>query len=61
MLVHRYELSLCHTPIKSDLLGFSGIDVFACGLLDNMFERFASSFLILQVSQLGFSCFEKTR
>jgi hypothetical protein len=26
---------LCHTPIKPDLLGFSGIGVFACGLCDH--------------------------
>jgi hypothetical protein len=25
VLVPRYKLSLCHTPIKPDLLGFSGI------------------------------------
>jgi hypothetical protein len=30
MLVSRYELSLCYTLIKFDLLDFSGIDVFAC-------------------------------
>jgi hypothetical protein len=24
-----YKLSLCHTPIKPDLLGFLGIGVFA--------------------------------
>jgi hypothetical protein len=29
VLVPRYKLSLCHTPIKPDLLGFSGIGVFA--------------------------------
>jgi len=29
VLVPRYKLSLCHTPIKLDLLGFPGIDVFA--------------------------------
>jgi hypothetical protein len=28
VLVSRYKLSLCHTPIKPDLLDFSGIDVF---------------------------------
>ena len=28
MLVPRYKLSLCHTPIKPDLLGFPGIGVF---------------------------------
>jgi hypothetical protein len=38
----RYKLSLCHTPIKPNLLGFPGIGVFACGLLDHVFKRFAS-------------------
>ena len=27
VLVPRYKLSLCHTPIKLDLLGFLGIGV----------------------------------
>jgi hypothetical protein len=35
VLVPRYKLSLCHTPIKPDLLGFPGISVFACGLRDH--------------------------
>jgi hypothetical protein len=35
VLVPRYKLSLCHTPIKPDLLGFRGIGVFACGLRDH--------------------------
>jgi hypothetical protein len=42
VLVPRYKLSLCHTPIKPDLLGFSGIGVFACGLRDHVITRFAS-------------------
>ena len=42
VLVLRYKLSLCHTPIKLDLLGFSGIGVFACGLRDHVITRFAS-------------------
>jgi len=42
VLVPRYKLSLCHTPIKPDLLGFPGIGVFACGLHDNVITRFAS-------------------
>jgi hypothetical protein len=46
VLVPRYKLSLCHTPIKSDLLGFPGIDVFACGLCDHVITRFASHPLI---------------
>ena len=37
----RYKLSLCHTPIKPDLLGFPGIGVFACGLRDHVITRFA--------------------
>jgi len=40
--VPRYKLSLCHTPIKPDLLGFSGIGVFALGLRDHVITRFAS-------------------
>jgi hypothetical protein len=42
VLVPRYKLSLCHTPIKPDLLGFPAISVFVCGLLDRVFTRFAS-------------------
>ena len=42
VLVPRYKLSLCHTPIKPDLLGFPGIDVFSCGLRDDVITRFAS-------------------
>jgi hypothetical protein len=42
VLVPRYKLSLCHTPIKPDLLGFPGIGVFECGLRDHMITRFAS-------------------
>jgi hypothetical protein len=42
VLVPRYKLSLCHTLIKPDLLGFSGIDVFTCGLFDHVITRFAS-------------------
>jgi hypothetical protein len=41
VLGSRYELSLCHTPIKSNLLGFSGIGVLACELLDCVIKRFA--------------------
>jgi hypothetical protein len=39
VLVPRYKLSLCHTPIKPDLLGFG---VFVCGLRDHVITRFAS-------------------
>ena len=42
VLVHRYKLSLCHIPIKPDLLGFPGIGVFECGLCDHVITRFAS-------------------
>jgi hypothetical protein len=42
VLVPRYKLSLCHTAIKPDLLGFPGIGVFACGLRDHVITRFAS-------------------
>ena len=42
VLVPRYKLSLCHTPIKPYLLGFPGIGVFACGLRDHMIMTFAS-------------------
>jgi hypothetical protein len=45
VLVPRYKLALCHTPIKPDLLSFSGIGVFACGLCDHMITRFASACL----------------
>jgi hypothetical protein len=39
VLVPRYKLSLCQTPIKPDLLGFSVIVVFVCGLRDHMTTR----------------------
>jgi len=42
VLVPRYKLSLCHTPIKPDLLGFPGIGVFTCALRDHVITRFAS-------------------
>jgi hypothetical protein len=42
VLVSRYKLSLCHTPIKPDLLGFPGIGVFACWLRDHVITRLAS-------------------
>ena len=43
VLVPRYKLSLCHTPIKPELLGFPGTGIFACGLRDHMITRFISS------------------
>jgi hypothetical protein len=44
VLVPRYKLSLCHTAIKPDLLGFPGIGVFACGWRDHVITRFASDY-----------------
>ena len=41
LLVPKYKLSLCHTPIKLDLLSFPGIDVFVCGSCDHVITRFA--------------------
>jgi len=40
--VPRYKLSLCHTPIKPDLVGFPGIYVFACELLDRVIRMFGN-------------------
>jgi len=37
-----YKLSLCHTPIKPDLLGFPVIGVFACRMRDHVIMRFVS-------------------
>jgi len=54
VLVPRYKLSLCHTPIKPDLLGFPGIGVFACGLRDHVITRFASSVTCSGTVQLLF-------
>jgi len=51
VLVPRYKLSLCHTPIKPDLLGFPGIGIFACGLRGHVITRFAST---------GFSLIHRT-
>jgi hypothetical protein len=42
VLVPRYKLSLFHTPIKPDLLGFPGIGVFVCRLRDHVIMRFTS-------------------
>jgi hypothetical protein len=42
VLVLRNRWSLCHAPIKPDLLGFPGIGVFACGLRDHVITRFSS-------------------
>jgi hypothetical protein len=48
----RYKLSLCHTPIKPDLLGFLGIGVFACGLRDHVITLS----LLGQRSYLTYQC-----
>jgi hypothetical protein len=42
MLMPKYRLSLCHTPIKLDLLSFPEIGVFACGLRDHVINMFFS-------------------
>ena len=42
VLMPRYKLSLSHTPIKPDLLGFPGIGIFGCGLRDHVIMRFTS-------------------
>jgi len=47
VLVPRYKLSLCRTPIKPDLLGFPRIGVFAYGLRDYVITKFASHFIII--------------
>jgi len=51
VLVPRYKLSLCHTPIKPDLLGFPGIGVFVWGLRDHVIMRFASTMLKSQFGE----------
>lgn len=45
VLMPRYKLYLCHTPIKLDLFSFLRIDVFAYGLFNHVFKRSASSML----------------
>ena len=61
VLVPRYKLSLCHTPIKPDLLGFLAIGVFACGLRDHVITRFASlrNFLVSQGSLMSCNIISK--
>jgi hypothetical protein len=55
VLVPWYKLSLCHTPIKPDVLGFPGIGVFVCGLCDHVITRFASlSVFLLSLLSLAF-------
>ena len=51
VLVPRYKLSLCHTPIKPDLLGFPRIGIFACGLRDHVITRFESVVVKFEVNQ----------
>ena len=53
VLVSTYNLSLCHTPIKPDLLGFPGIGVFACGLRDHVITRFASRLTLTNDIHVG--------
>jgi hypothetical protein len=43
VVVPRYKVFLCYTPIKPNLLAFLGIGVFACELRDHVITRFASS------------------
>ena len=52
VLVPRYKLSLCHTLIKLDLLGFTGIGVITYGLLDYMIKRF-TLYLLLPLCRGG--------
>jgi hypothetical protein len=49
VLVPRYELSLCHTHIKADLLGFLRIVGFTREFLDRVFKRF-KSFGMMRIS-----------
>jgi hypothetical protein len=42
VLVPWYKLSLCHTPIKPDLLGFLEIGIFVWWLRNHVIKRFAS-------------------
>jgi len=59
--VPRYKLSLCHTLIKPDLLGFPGIGVFACGLRDHVITRFASLSVQILMLAMTFSTDKKIR
>jgi hypothetical protein len=52
VLAPKYNLSLCYTPIKPDLLGFPEISVFPCELCDHVIMRFAS--LIESKEYFGF-------
>ena len=56
-----YKLSLCHTPIKPDLLGFPGIGVFACGLRDHVITRFASLSVQILMLAMTFSTNKKIK
>jgi hypothetical protein len=55
VLVPRDKLSLCHTPIKPDLVGFTGVGVFACGLRDHVITR-SASIIILNPGKVKFRC-----
>jgi hypothetical protein len=51
--VPRYKLSLCHTPIKPDLLGFPRIGVFVCALHDHVITRSASDLIFVVVDRFS--------
>ena len=53
VLVPRYKLSLCYTTTKPDLLGFPGIDIFACGLHDHVITRFTSLMNVILTNGYG--------
>jgi hypothetical protein len=63
VMVPRYKLSLCHTPIKPDLLGFMGIGVFAYGLHDRevhiIWYQSLAALIRLYPSEIFVSCFCK--
>ena len=54
--VPRYKLPLCHSPIKSDLLSFLGVESFVCGLLYHVIKSFASLSLIPLDSPISIPC-----
>jgi hypothetical protein len=51
VLVPRYKLSLCHTSIKLDLLGFPGIGVFACRLRDHVMSKCIDFYFVGKLRQ----------
>ena len=56
VLLPWYKLSLCHSFIKPDLLSFSGIGVFTCGLRGHVITRFAS---IPNTTTIGYIIYQK--